>query len=376
VSDIRFFDELEAELERAARRRLARRGGSSGARLRPWSLSRGLSALVVAAGAAAAVGVAVIALVALHHGRPSSSPPATTGHHFKLGPRPRQPGPIPRDVADGVIANAYNTAAKRDPACGPRRQPVGGAKVSTGTPSAAMLSTLPVLNHPATSLDRLPASLYFRGRLGFGSGLGEVYGRYIRRARVADGITFYLVPAGGLGQPPLSPPAAERCYRLLVAALASQLPGVPRAERAATRRYGDAGFAYDRYNLETTSVHEGVFLFEERDTGGGGGADGGQTPATIRQTGILGEIGGGKYSTPVMDGIVPARVAIVTLQFPATRQGNHHLPPLSATGDVVKDVFAIRIPTLFERGGWPSDAIWRSASGEIIKTVNERPFHP
>jgi hypothetical protein len=43
---------------------------------------------------------------------------------------------------------------------------------------------------------------------------------------------------------------------------------------------------------------------------------------------------------------------------------------------VVKDVFAIRIPTLFERGGWPSDAIWRSASGEIIKTVNERPFHP
>jgi hypothetical protein len=375
VSDIRFFDELEAELQRAARRRLARHRGPWGARLRPWSLSRGLSALIVAAGAAAAVGVAVIALVALHHGRPSSSPPAT-GHHFKLGPRPPQPGPIPPNVDDGVIANAYNTAAKRDPACGPRRGPVGGAKLSTGTPSAAMLSTLPVLNHPATRLDRLPASLYFGGgRLEVGSGAGKVYGRYIRRARVADGISFYLVPATGLGQPPLSPPAAERCYRLLVAALASELPRVPRAERATTRRYGDAGFAYDRYSLETTSDHEGVFLLEELHTGGGGGS-GGQTPATIRQTGILGEIGGGTHSTPVMDGIVPARVASVTLQFPATRHGNHHLPPLGATGDVVNDVFAIRIPTLFERGGWPSNAIWRSASGQIIKTVNERPFHP
>jgi hypothetical protein len=39
-------------------------------------------------------------------------------------------------------------------------------------------------------------------------------------------------------------------------------------------------------------------------------------------------------------------------------------------------VFVIPIPTLFERGGWPATAIWRSASGKVIKTVDERPFHP
>ena len=77
-----------------------------------------------------------------------------------------------------------------------------------------------------------------------------------------------------------------------------------------------------------------------------------------------------------MDGIVPTGVATVTLTFPASRYRNHRLPPLSATGDVVNDVFVIPIPTLFQRGGWPTTAIWRSASGKVIRTVDERPFHP
>ncbi|MFZ1992476.1 MAG: hypothetical protein WAU75_00085, partial [Solirubrobacteraceae bacterium] len=87
--------------------------------------------------------------------------------------------------------------------------------------------------------------------------------------------------------------------------------------------------------------------------------------------------GGGKPPTPiVMDGIVPAGVATVTLQFPASHHANHKLATLSVTGQVVNNVFLVSVPTLFERGGWPSAAIWRSASGKIIKTVNERSFHP
>ncbi len=31
---------------------------------------------------------------------------------------------------------------------------------------------------------------------------------------------------------------------------------------------------------------------------------------------------------------------------------------------------------MFKRGGWPTAAVWRSASGKVIKTVDERPFHP
>ena len=72
-----------------------------------------------------------------------------------------------------------------------------------------MLSTLPILRRPATSADRLPANLYihFHGRLKLllGGQGGDVYVRYVRRVRVADGSTFYLVPATKLGRPPLSP---------------------------------------------------------------------------------------------------------------------------------------------------------------------------
>jgi hypothetical protein len=77
-----------------------------------------------------------------------------------------------------------------------------------------------------------------------------------------------------------------------------------------------------------------------------------------------------------MDGIVPSGVATVTLKFPAARYGGRTLPALSATGNVVNNVFVIPIPTLFQRGAWPTAAIWRSATGQVIKTVNERPFHP
>ena len=347
-------------------------------RLHPRSWSRGLSALIVAVSTAAALGVAVFALAALHARQPRSSQPAapaTTHHRSRLGSRPRDPGPIPPNVDDGAIAAAWNTAWKKDPACRPFAGPTARTGMSYASPSAAMLSTLPVLRRPATGADRLPPRLYLHGRLQLEFPGGEIYVRYIRRIRVADGITFYLVPAAKLGRPPLSPAAAGRCYRLTVAALQARLPTAPPAERAATRRYGDAEFAVGRYNLETASVHEGVFLFTERANGGG--ADGGQSPSTIRQTGILGGDGGGRPPSPiVMDGIVPSGVATVTLQFPASRHGSRRLPPLNVTGDVVDDVFVIPVPTLFQRGGWPNTAIWRSASGKVTKTVDERPFHP
>jgi hypothetical protein len=96
-----------------------------------------------------------------------------------------------------------------------------------------MLSTIPALRRPATRADRLPASRYVNRRLrGWGQS-GDVYVRFISRARVADGITFYLVPAAKLRRPPLSPAAANRCYQLTVAALRAELPSVPSGE---TRR--------------------------------------------------------------------------------------------------------------------------------------------
>jgi hypothetical protein len=372
------------QLERQLRASVAQnRTGRLSFRPRVWSWSRGFSALVVAAGTAVALAVAVVALVALHRSRPPSSKPSvplTSTGHSRFGPRPSDPGPIPRNVDDAAVAAAWNIAWRRDPTCRPGAGRGPGAGVSYGAPSAAMLSMLPILSRPATSADRLPATLYFHddGRLKvlLGGQGGDVYIRYVRRVRVDERRTFYLVPVANLGRLPLSPAAANRCYQLEVAALRAELPSVSLAERAPTRRYGDAEYALGRYNLETSTVYAGVALIYENTNGGGGGG-GAQSLDSIQQGGQLGGGGGGKPPTPiVLDGIVPSGIATVTLTFPATRYHGHSLPALSATSKVIDNVFITPIPTLFERGAWPNTAIWRSASGTVIKTVNEIPFHP
>lgn len=374
-------DQLERQLRLSVTELRTVRGLAS--RPRSWSWSRGLSAVMVAATTAIALAVAVVALVALHHGGPRSPkpavPPMTTGPS-RPGPRPKDPGPIPRNVDDAAVASAWNTAWREEPICNPGAGRGPGAAVSYGAPSAAILSSLPILQSPATRGDRLPATLYFHagGRLKvrIGGQGGEAYVRYVRRVRVTEGRTFYLVPLGKVGRPPLSPSAANRCYRLEVAALHAELSSVPRVQRAPTRRYGDAEFALGRYNLETSTVHDAAALIEQ-DLNGGGSGGGVQSLTSIQQGGQLGGGGGGKPPVPiVMDGIVPSGVATVTLVFPAVHHKRHRLPALNATGRVIDNVFVIPIPTLFQRGGWPTAALWRSASGKVIKRINEIPFHP
>jgi hypothetical protein len=365
-------DKLESQL-RASVAQLA--GRTPRRRRGLWPSSLRLSVVIVMASTTVALAIALLAVLALHH-RGRAIPPAATHrthHRAGIGPRPKDPGPIPSNVDDAVVAAGWNTAFAKEQTCAPGSRPPTRTATTEASPSAAMLSTIPVLRRPGTPADRLPRSFRPDGPLELGFASGKVYIRYFRRARIADGITFYLVPATKRGRPPMTPAAANYCYQLEVAALRASLPTVPRSKRAATLRYGQAEYALGRYNLETSTVNEGegIYLITQR-TNGSGGADGGQSPATIRQTGMLGGGGGGTPPSPiVMDGIVPPGVATVTLTFPT---GN--LPALSVTGDVVNNVFVIPIPTLFQRGGWPATAIWRSASGKVIRTVNERPFHP
>jgi hypothetical protein len=337
-------------------------------RSRPWLWSRGISILPVAVSCAVVLAIAALAVLTLRH-RPASHPQTSEMHHLIPGKPPPQPGPIPRNVHNGAIAASYNAAWKTDPSCGPESRLATTGRVSQGSPTSSMLQTLPALTRPATPADRLPANFLFHQS-------GIVYVRYVRRVRVAYGRTFYLVPEGDIGRAPLLPAAAEHCYKLLVSALRDRLAGVPHSQRKATLRYGLSSFAEARWNLMTSSIHEGVSVIMLNASGGGGGG-GDASPATIRQTGMLGGGGGGTENpTTVMDGIVPAGVATVTLKFPATHYRGRRLPALSVTGDVIDNVFVVPIPTLFERGGWPNAAIWRSNSGTIIKTVNEVPFHP
>src|ERR1700684_2290136 len=115
-------------LERQLRASVAHTAGRPRAlRLRFRSWSRGVSALILAISTAVALGIGVIALVALHAHRPPSRPgaPAIANPRSRVGPAPRDPGPIPRNVDDSVVAAAWNTAWRQAPACRPGPRPAG-----------------------------------------------------------------------------------------------------------------------------------------------------------------------------------------------------------------------------------------------------------
>ena len=339
-------------LERQLRASVASAGDRSlWTRLRLRLFSHGLTVLVVGVTTTAVATAAVTLVVSA----------------------PKNPGPIPRDVDDAAVASAWNTAWAKDPACRPVESSVG-TRTSTATPTKDMLSTIPVLQRPATPADRLSSQLtFFNGlpRLLLAQ-RGVIYIRYERLARVTDGFSFYLVPADKLGRPPLSASAANHCYEITVAALNTELPTVPKAERAPTRRYGNAVFAEGRYYLETSKVHDGIFLLAERLQGGGSGT-GGESAATIHKTGVLGFEG---PDPNLWYGIVPPGVATVTLRFAAVNHGVHRLSAFSVTGKVVNSVFVLSGSRRSGQQNWPAAAIWRSASGHTVKTINEKPFHP
>lgn len=357
---------LERQLRASVAQRADRRlGFGRGPRSR-WRL--GLPELIVAASAAVVLAVAAVALVSLRHGRsPSSHPPAAAQPHdgSRLGPPPKPPLRPARNVDSGAIDGAANTAWRDHQACYPAPNTVNrGPMVSNGTPSAGTLSTLPVLRRPATAADHLPDTRSVHNwmrdfHVAF-------YVRFVRLARVADGVTFYVVPAARVGISPLPPAAADRCYQLAVAALKANLPTIPKAKRAATLRYGEAEFAFDRYRLETSRLHEGVFLLA------GDEPEGGQSPLAIRQKGMFGAARLRPGGPEIIDGIVPAGVASVTLHFPASPHSSQRLPALDLAANVVNNVFVVPAPngTFVQRPG-PNSETWHSASGKTIKTVPE-----
>lgn len=315
-------------------------------RLRLWA--GGLPVLVIVASTTVAVAAAAVSIEVA---------------------KPKGPGSPPHNVSSTLVNEAMARAWGKDGLCysGPLTR---GAHTTSGTPGPAFFSELPILRRPRTAADGVPWPFKVSQ---VAPGRGEAYKRYIRRARVVDGIKFYLVPVNRAGSPPLSAAAANRCYQLMVNDLRADLSRVPVARRAPTRRFGDAEYAVLRYDLEHSHVHGGVYLlYSGREDSGIGG---GQSPATIRRVGEISGFGGpGKPR--MVDGIVPPGVATVTLRFPAKHYEGRRLRELTVSGNVVNNVFAIPVGTLFERGGVPASEVWRSPSGKVIKTIKGKGLQP
>jgi hypothetical protein len=186
---------------------------------------------------------------------------------------------------------------------------------------------------------------------------GNVYAGATRRALVADGTTYYIVPER-------DDPAAElppsRCLTLHTAALHRALPHIPKALRAQTVALQAAFIAVDRESVARGPQDIICVLTHSRNAGG---STCGTTVAQI-QHGIAPDDDQGTFSAVVPDG-----VATVTLRFPAT--GGH--PARSVTAGVHGNVYAVRIAGESPAGRQAASpvAIWRSAQGTVIRTVTQ-----
>jgi hypothetical protein len=284
-------------------------------------------------------------------------------------------------ILRGAPPTRYVNAAlaalvKRDPACAGTA--ITGS-LSSGAPSPAMLGLLGVLRRPATTADafppptsrpprppgrlsprqayRLAHPLSAAARLArFGV---NVYVRYVRRARVAFGAAYYVIPTGA---PDFEAPPPARC----TAELRRDLPRMPAAIRGAALRIVSSTLAYQR---RADRPHESVCLTAVTLAGplaGSGGGGCGVAPAEIRTGGgLFGTTSGGTDGATILSGLVPDGVATVELDF-RTRTGGR----VSTTTRPVGNVVVARIP----RGGTAraeSRMGWRGANGAVLRAISQ-----
>jgi hypothetical protein len=327
-----FFDSLEAQLHTAARARAGRRTR----RLRPphWLRVTG-RALPIVAGVAVAVAVAVIALVVAGHGHGGSGQNAAA-----------PTGPVMRQEA--VYLSRATRQAERTPAC-LTAHPGAYQSIPHHPISPALLSILGVLRRRATPADRLPTALR-------GAAMSEVRGVYdsfVRRARVKDGVSYYIVPAeANAGQPP---PLTARCAGAMVAALHAELPQIPEQLRSPTVALQHRLLAADTRGQR--QLAGGVVCLMAIAKTGSGGTCGASVPDVSRY-GMLSAL------HPV-SGVVPDGVASVAIHYPAAGGRPAH----TAIADVAGNVFVANVVRFGRRVPAPT-ITWRAADGAIIKTVS------
>jgi hypothetical protein len=335
------FPEYERQLVALARKRAAGASGSGRiGRRRRWSapLRRVSGPVAIFAAAAVAIVVAVVALTTIGHGtsRPSSLLPST-----------RAPSGAVLRQERNYIHKAVLTA-RRTGAC--RQSQRQAPAVSNGSPTPALLSVLGVLRRPPVAADGLPRSVELNSVSG-------VYVRYIRLARVRNGVSYYIVPAARALD--FSGPAASpSCLSAILASVRAELPQIPRglrpstlalvSEAAANARLRDADAAAGGICLITVSADE---------QGGTCGA----SARDLMQHGMLSAYG-------TLSGVVPDGVATVTIDYPAIGR----LVAQTVTTNVIGNVFVSSIKLV--RGSSTTPKItWRSPSGRILKTVVETP---
>lgn len=345
-----FFHDLEDQLRAAAHQRASGEPARADDAQRSPSRRRWLAggARLLPAGIAVAIALAVLvgSLVLLGH-RQSSTPPAPVNPASSLDQilRTTPPAQLRREAA--YLSAAIGPVQRSGPC-----RPSLSQRVTEihHAPGSALLATIGVLRRPETTGDALP-----HGALSGGRG-EQVYAGATRRALVADGTSYYVVPERS---DPAAAAPSSRCLALQAAALRRALPQIPASLRAQTAALQAAFIATER-QLAARGPEDVICVVTQSRNAGSSGC--GATVAQIR-SGTSPDDQQGTFSAVVPDG-----VATVTLQFPSARGR----PARSVTATVHGNVYAVRVAG--ESSGRPTTspvAIWRSAQGRVIRTVTQ-----
>ena len=225
-------------------------------------------------------------------------------------------------------------AAGRQPVAGkPPSSPVLAACVSDlhpetgasqGSPSRALLSMLAALRCPTRHTDAPPAAV-IRGAPAL------VFVRYIRRARVAFGQTYYLAPALVARCEPHKP-----SYRIMLVTVSG---------KGWSRGGGPSAM----------QIREGTSPVSA------------QSPAPVPGKRDQSE------ARSIVEWVVPDRVASVTLRYVAEPANRYHgaLPAFTVTIRPVNNVVLADVPRTAGSGAIRNVTMtWRASSGQIIKTIS------
>jgi hypothetical protein len=218
-------------------------------------------------------------------------------------------------------------------------------KTEQGAPSRSLLTELAVLRRSATASDTLPRAL--RGNAPQGR-----FVKYIRLARVVDGLSYYIVPSSSPSR--FAGILSGRCIAASTSALHAEERKIPSAVRARTLALAVGMLGQERLMLARETGDEVCLLFARHQESGG---TCGATAVDLRKWGLT-------STMAEIAGIVPDGVAAVVVHVPAY-EGQR---AITDHAKVVNNVFATSIPETFGNRRQPTIA-WLSASDKVIRSV-------
>ncbi len=213
-----------------------------------------------------------------------------------------------------------------------------------------------MLRRPATAADRLSRA-FENGAPGRSL---VIYVRYIRRARVSDGVSYYLIPQR------VSPPTLvipSRCYAEQRATLRHLVAPLQPAKRTAIMRAATQDLAQQRTSLAglpTRPADAVEFVI------GGGGASCCAYASSLAHYPSIDTHG------QTVSGVAPDGVASVQLYYAHTASQDPRTIISKATRTittaVINNVYAVNVGNIGRP--IPAAVVYRSANGAVLKRFN------